>query len=149
MAQYKFGKRYQDGISFKMIKTSAKACGKVLREIAYDMFTDGYMYEDIITNIDEIIHMAHTPANISWLVETGFIEKVQIEMVYHLGQVFERSITNEKHILAQPYAEHACLIGLNDGNRLMDAIRVKNINAISGKEFTRICNNRRAEFAEV
>ena len=45
MTQYRFCEKYKDGISFKDIHKSAKACGGVLREIAHEMFlAGGYTY---------------------------------------------------------------------------------------------------------
>jgi hypothetical protein len=147
---YKLCEAYKDGISFQQIKRGGKACGGVLREIAYDMFTDGYTWDHPIHGIEIILKIAGTPENIEWLVRHDFIEIVKMdESTYKTGQVFEYHDNITKYLLSQVEGNCIALISLRDGNRFIEPIRVEKSDKITEVEFNRICCNKRHLFAEV
>jgi len=151
--KYQFCEGYEYGISFQQVQRGGKVCGGVLREIAYDMFTDGYTCDHSINDIDIILKIAGTPENIQWLIRHNFIEPVEIPIVYHTGQIFEfeknSSRHGKKYILAQIGQNSVTLISLIDGNRFIEPIRVEKSDKITEAEFNAICCNKRHLFAEV
>ncbi len=80
---------------------------------------------------------------IKWLIENEYIEKVEPEIFYKLGDKFERLGSGKycgfEFILASPENNTAMLINTNDGGRWTGGIKVKNITKITEMELSEMC----------
>ena len=71
-------------------------------------------------------------------VELGVLTEIKPK-VYSIGQRFSEAFMHDEYLLAQVDDKRIALIGLDNGNRWSNSVKVGNPNEISELEFAEIC----------
>ena len=77
--------------------------------------------------------------NLAWLFDHGYLELDG--PTYHIGQRIKIGSYGTGHILAQCDPHMVVAIDLENGNRMIDPVRVGNINHITSSELKKICGS--------
>lgn len=115
-------------------------------EGAVNLFGRVWVGEEDLTLLNKKENWWETPEGIEWLSTQQDIEEQFLksqERTYHVGQRFLASFkdTTWSCILAQVEFNAVCLIGLDEGNRINDPVKVGHSKNITESEMKKIAGN--------
>jgi hypothetical protein len=140
MTEYKFTEQWKNGFSVKHLK-EASACETELNRFAYAVLKDGEFLFDGKLDLPIAVSCAKTcNGGIDWLLARGFIEVVEPEVTYKIGQKFYNDQSKRYFMLASAGPNgQVILVNMHDGTRKHSfQIKAANLDKITADEFDKI-----------
>ena len=113
----------------------ATECGNFIKKYGLDQCATEF-FSSIYNYVSQV-----KEDNLVWLFDHGYLELDG--PTYHIGQRIIIGSYSATHILAQCDPHMVVAIDLENGNRMIDPVRVGSINHITFSELKKICGSRK------